>query len=397
MLASPRILTLAAIIGVLGSGAAAVALVGPDPGYRGVAGLSGSGRRPAGSAQAAPAQAERREAPARTGQTEAARQGLRLLTEAVAACADLSYRGVQVVSWTEPRQTDVSVVTVWHRPGQAALVQQPGGPAVPHVTANPGAAASGSADGVLAEEPASLLELSSPLLDLLRANYEIVYAGHGVASGRTADVLAIRRRSGTVAARIWLDSATKLPLRRVLFDSRARVVSVDVFVSLRLGPRSLGRMPTPVAQPWSGQLGLRRLASLRAHGWPIPAVLPGGLRLFSATEQASRAGRLGPVLGLSYSDGLSVVSLFIQRGALPQAVPGWQPLTLHGIRVYAADPEGRSLTWSAGGFVITVIADAPPATVAAVVSSLPHSGPQSFWGRLGRGFRRLATLFNPFR
>src|SRR5579875_3432606 len=114
MLASPRILTLAAIIGVLGSGAAAVALVGPDPGYRGVAGLSGSGRRPAGSAQAAPAQAERREAPARTGQ----------------------------------RQTDVSVVTVWHRPGQAALVQQPGGPAVPHVTANPGAAASGSADGV---------------------------------------------------------------------------------------------------------------------------------------------------------------------------------------------------------------------------------------------------------
>src|SRR5579875_1786632 len=358
MLASPRILTLAAIIGVLGSGAAAVALVGPDPGYRGVAGLSGSGRRPAGSAQAAPAQAEPREAPARTGQTEAARQGLRLLTEAVAACADLSYRGVQVVSWTEPRQTDVSVVTVWHRPGQAALVQQPGGPAVPHVTANPGAAASGSADGVLAEEPASLLELSSPLLDLLRANYEIVYAGHGVASGRTADVLAIRRRSG---------------------------------------PRSLGRMPTPVAQPWSGQLGLRRLAALRAHGWPIPAVLPGGLRLFSATEQASRAGRLGPVLGLSYSDGLSVVSLFIQRGALPQAVPGWQPLTLHGIRVYAADPEGRSLTWSAGGFVITVIADAPPATVAAVVSSLPHSGPQSFWGRLGRGFRRLATLFNPFR
>src|SRR5579875_658815 len=77
MLASPRILTLAAIIGVLGSGAAAVALVGPDPGYRGVAGLSGSGRRPAGSAQAAPAQAERREAPARTGQTEAARRGLR--------------------------------------------------------------------------------------------------------------------------------------------------------------------------------------------------------------------------------------------------------------------------------------------------------------------------------
>jgi hypothetical protein len=395
MLASPRILTLAAIIGVLGSGAAAVSLVAPDSGQAGRAGMPGSGRLPANSVRAAPAQAELHDASARLARAKAARRGLRLLTEAVAACADLSYRGVQVVSWAGPRQTDVAVVTVWHRPGQAALVQEPGAPAVPHVEAAPGT--SGNADEVLAEEPASLLELSPPLLGLLRANYQVAYAGPGIASGRTADVLAIRRRGGAMAARIWLDRATKLPLRRVLFDSRARVVSVDVFVHLRLGPRSLGHMPSPAAQPWSGQLGLRRVASMRARGWPIPTALPGGLRLFSASEQAGRAGSPGPVVGLSYSDGLSVVSLFIQRGALPRVVPGWQPVILHGIRVYAADPEGRSLTWSAGGFVLTVIADAPPATVAAVVSSLPHARPGGFWGRLGRGFRRLAALFNPFR
>jgi hypothetical protein len=42
------------------------------------------------------------------------------------------------------------------------------------------------------------------------------------------------------------------------------------------------------------------------------------------------------------------------------------------------------------------VADAPAGTVAQVIGALPHDGPPGFWARLGRGFRRLVTLANPF-
>jgi len=48
------------------------------------------------------------------------------------------------------------------------------------------------------------------------------------------------------------------------------------------------------------------------------------------------------------------------------------------------------------GFVYTVIADAPPQTVTQVVQALPRSGSPGVLERLGRGFIRIARVFNPF-
>jgi sigma-E factor negative regulatory protein RseB len=46
--------------------------------------------------------------------------------------------------------------------------------------------------------------------------------------------------------------------------------------------------------------------------------------------------------------------------------------------------------------VYTVLADAPPQTVNAVIGALPHDSPPGFWKRLSRGFERLASWVNPF-
>jgi sigma-E factor negative regulatory protein RseB len=72
-------------------------------------------------------------------------------------------------------------------------------------------------------------------------------------------------------------------------------------------------------------------------------------------------------------------------------------VALRGRPVFAADPDLRSLSWSAHGFVYTVIAEAPPATVNQVVDALPHDAGPGFWGRIARGLRRLAAMANPFR
>ena len=129
-------------------------------------------------------------------------------------------------------------------------------------------------------------------------------------------------------------------------------------------------MPAASVRPWSGQVDQSELASLRASGWPLPARLPGNLVMFASDRGIHALGR--QIVDLSYSDGLSVVSLFVQRGELPQAMPGWRQVTLNGRTVYSTGPGYRSLAWSARGFVFTVIADAPPDTVAEAVAALPR-------------------------
>jgi sigma-E factor negative regulatory protein RseB len=286
--------------------------------------------------------------------------------------------------WGQGGQT-ASVVQVWHRPGSGTMAQAFGNAALPGAVLQAAAAQSQIQDGILA--------VSSRLLTLMQANFQIVATGRGSAAGRPADVVELRRPDGSLAARFWLDSATRLPLRREIFDTHARMISEDAYIELQLGAAGLGGMPTADARPWTGQLDSARLAAWRARGWPLPAALPGHLTLFDASQTSTRAGE---VVDLSYSDGLSEVSLFLQRGQLPRELPGWHRVAIRGQTILSSDPDQRCLAWSARGFVYTIIAAAPPATVNQIVAVLPHDGQVGLWQRMARGLRRLASWVNPF-
>ncbi|HJZ02066.1 MAG TPA: hypothetical protein VJ305_15180, partial [Streptosporangiaceae bacterium] len=154
----------------------------------------------------------------------------------------------------------------------------------------------------------------------------------------------------------------------------------------------VGGMAVP-AGPWPDPLSAPQLLSMRGHGWLIPPGLPYGLSLYTGALAATSTGT---VLDLGYSDGLSVVSVFEQRGNLAAKLAGWQKTTVAGHVIYAAEPDQRSLTWSSRGIVYTVIADAPAQTVDAVVGALPHDTPPGFWKRMSRGLARMASWANPF-
>ncbi len=316
-----------------------------------------------------------------------ARAGLQLMGEAAAADQAVSYRGVQIMAWWGQGGQAASVVQVWHRPGGGTMAQAFGNAALPGAVLQPAAAQSQIQDGILA--------VSGRLLTLMRANFQIVDTGRGSASGRPADVVELRRPGGSLAARFWLDSATRLPLRREIFDTHARMISEDAYIALQLGAAAdlSGGMPSPDAKPWTGRLDSARLAALRAEGWPLPAALPGRLTLFDASQTSTRSGE---VVDLSYSDGLSEVSLFLQRGQLPRELPGWHRLAVRGQTVLSSDPGERCLVWSAHGFVYTMIAEAPLAAVNRIVAALPHDGQVGLWARMARGLRRLASWVNPF-
>jgi sigma-E factor negative regulatory protein RseB len=237
---------------------------------------------------------------------------------------------------------------------------------------------------------------------LLGKHYVAVYRGTGHAVGRPAALVEVYRFDGSLAARFWLDRQTMVPLRRELFGTSDQPIGEDAFVQVRFGPltgqpaaaRTAGSAASAAARAgpaWvtaasPGEL----LASLAGQGWRLPHALPDGLALYAAASSGTGTGK---VIDLEYSDGLSVVSLFVQRGTLAQGMTGWRSVTMGGHQVYVS---GRSVTWSWHGLVCTMIADAPPQTVAQAVAALPRSAPAGVLDRLGRGLGRLAHLVDPF-
>jgi sigma-E factor negative regulatory protein RseB len=312
--------------------------------------------------------------------------GLRLLQEAAKAGSDTSYQGVELVSaWGVDGNTTM-IADIWHRSGGSTLVQ----------AATAGMASQGQpsvSDDTDSQAPEGVLGVTGKLVTLLGANYDVAYAGAGSADSRPAQVVEARREDGRLAARFWLDKASKLPLRREVFDSGAHLIGEDVFIDLKVGTAAAAAAPAGYAAPGKQPLTPAELAGMRARGWPAPGALPGGLSLFETAEAATSSGR---VLDLGYSDGLFVVSVFVQRGDLAPKLAGWQKITLDGRDLYAGQPNQRSLTWAAHGFVFTVMADAPRATLDRAVDTLPYSSPPSFWRRLSHGFGRLVSWVNPF-
>jgi MucB/RseB N-terminal domain len=412
------------------------------------------------------------------GRCSAPAAGIRLLHQAVRAARRVSYQGVQVISWQAPGGSGAWLgsgasrvrVNVWHRLGAGTRTR---------VTA-PSRTWSDVDRGQDSPQPDGVLGVTPALIGLLCTHYAVRSDGTGSTDGRRAMVVEALRGDGTLAARFWLDSATKLPLRRELFDPQTRLVSDDNFADLILGARSVkrasadhpaasssagpsslagaassaraassaaaapagdvarpadvriaaattiqvpgsdpaasggrsiarsdgsgsdgsggnpaaaGHQPTAF-RPWADRLGAAQLATLRSSGWPVPGPMPGGLTLFDARQSATAAGR---VVDLAYSDGLSVVSLFMQRGRLPAELPGWHQTDVGGNRLYVSNHGEPDLTWSARGFVYTVVAGAPAPTVAAVVDALPHEAGLGFWDRMKHGLRRLWSWINPFR
>lgn len=334
---------------------------------------------PSGAYQA---NAMRMPRPGLAAPTAAERSGRALLAQAVAACRSTAFSGVQVFRYFSPAGPRVWRSEIWHRPGGQTE-------AVPAADddAPPGQPATES-------DPSVSVALSGRQLALLQTGYLLDYTGPAVAGGRAAELVTVDRPDGSVAAKYWLDDKTRLPLRRQLFDDHIRLVSDISVAGLRTGNGALTGMPAGGSQPWPSQLNPAALAALRAAGWPLPAQLAGRMVLFAASSTGPATAK---VVAVSYSDGLSAISLFVQRGRLSARMPGWRRVSIGGHAAYTVDRDDQTIAWSGDGYVFTLLADAPETAVDQAIAALPHGGEPGFWGRMARGFERLASRANPFR
>ncbi|MFD0658135.1 sigma-E factor regulatory protein RseB domain-containing protein [Thermocatellispora tengchongensis] len=244
------------------------------------------------------------------------------------------------------------------------------------------------------------------MLDVLARNYDIVTAGGGTVCGRSARIVLALRDDGTTAARFWLDDATRLVLRREIMDAHGRVSRDDAFTDVAIPHPHLpaatarsGVLATP-AGPAAEVPDAATLDTLRRHGWRFAETLPGRFELFTAGEMEGDR-TTGPYVYLGYSDGLSVVSVFIQPGHLDEEhLTGWHAHVRAGHTIWTRDSsgqaQGQEAIWASGGQVYTVLADAPAEVVDAAIAAFPHEREPGLWARMALGAARLLAWVNPF-
>ena len=306
------------------------------------------------------------------------RDALELLQAAARAGRDLTYSGTQHVATWRGRGTGSALAAVHHDPASGSTVDT---------------------DEPLADTAA----LDPRLLVLLDATYDLEVTGPDRCTGRTARVVTAARADGTVAGRFWLDRRTGLLLRREVFDAAGERVRSSAFVAIDVRPAAgAGPAGRPDALPKASTVRALPQAStvraLREDGWLVPRTLPGGYRLFDTALGTPRPGR--HVLHLAYSDGLSTVSLFAQRGRLGTApVPGFAPETVGSRPVWVRHETTERVVWGGQGRVWTLVSDAPWSTVRGAVAALPGdlAHRDGVRARLARGLGRLGGMVNPFR
>ncbi|WP_433245028.1 sigma-E factor regulatory protein RseB domain-containing protein [Streptosporangium sp. CA-135522] len=311
--------------------------------------------------------------PDESDSSESEDTGLHLLREAAIAGRIREYSGTQyVTAWGRSRSVS-SVLEVRNVPGEGLTVH---------------AQPSGQVQKVDLGTPAGgMTSPSETMLEVLARNYRVVTAGEGRVCGRPARLVQAVRADGTVAARYWLDVVGGLMLRRELLDDHGRVVHAGAFVDLTVGPTRRATAPVPAV----GGFDLAELSALPARGWRFPETLPGRLELFAAHDASPG------YLYLGYSDGLSIVSVFIQPGMLDEErLDGWHAQQRNGHTIWIRDSAEQEAIWASGGHVYTVFADAPADVVDVAVAALPHEPVPGLWTRLGRGASRLLSWVNPF-
>jgi negative regulator of sigma E activity len=208
------------------------------------------------------------------------------------------------------------------------------------------------------------------LLDLLERNYRLSGTrGSNVASRNATVVAATRGDSHSVAARWWIDDATGLVLWQETYDGNGSVDLSFGFtsVSLSRGHSILQHLPPRLAVPrTSTSLSISSAAELNASGWSCFRHLAG---LSLVRIRSDRVGNPDTV-HLVYSDGLSTVSVFQQRGQLTAVPEGsdWDDALGAHVRRGASGVA----TWQSGETVFTVVTDGSPGLLREAVTSLPH-------------------------
>ncbi len=165
--------------------------------------------------------------------------------------------------------------------------------------------------------------------------------------------------------KLWADTGSGMLLKARTFDGRGETVEQFTFVQFSIGGVSRERArPRHAVQKWRVDETAVVPANLTSAGWSVQADLPGFRKIAEVTRQLGEARSVGQVV---YSDGMAAVSVFIEpmAGRDDSVRPG--PSSLGAFQIY---------TRAVANHVVTVVGDAPAASVQRIASRVEYRRPQ---------------------
>ena len=210
--------------------------------------------------------------------------------------------------------------------------------------------------------------------DTLAEWYEVQPEGIDRVAGHEADVLVVKPRDKhRYGYRLWADRASGLLLRADVIGERGEVLETAAFSEVSIGVRA---QPESVVQAMKKLDGYRIVrpaltpTRLEDEGWTMRPATP-GFRFVSCVrrqmEMPGDAGDAGiaPVIQTIYSDGLTYVSVFIERYRADRHT---EPMF---VSLGATVTFGRRQ----GDWWVTVVGDTPPATLKTFAAALERKKP----------------------
>jgi sigma-E factor negative regulatory protein RseB len=191
----------------------------------------------------------------------------------------------------------------------------------------------------------------------LEENYEISLGRKARIADRLTQLIAVVPRDGyRYGYHLWADLQTGLLLKADLIDTDGKAIEQYMFTQVKIGdpiPPDALKPRTPKGElVWHGEQVVAGGEPSPAGGWTVASV-PAGYRLTTSIVRMIPM-RNAPVQHLVYSDGLSTVSVFIER------VTTDGPRHMNGLsRMGAVHAFGSVVD----GHQITVVGEVPAATV----------------------------------
>lgn len=229
---------------------------------------------------------------------------------------------------------------------------------------------------LFADDHAAMVEKSQPRdlvgigfsapVETLRRNYRFSLNGDDRVAGRAATVVGIAPvRDDRYAYRLWIDQASGLLLKSVILGRGERVLEQVQFTSIELfdtpQPERLHPELGGSGFTWRLDAGDDDAAAGADTGWHV-AWLPDGFVLKENNVQNMATSRM-PVGHLVYSDGLAMVSVFIE-----ELVKGEAPL-----QGYSARGAVNAFSRIADDYQITVVGEVPLPTVRQIAASVARA------------------------
>jgi len=205
--------------------------------------------------------------------------------------------------------------------------------------------------------------------------YEVKLEGNDRVAGYEANVLVVKPRdSYRYGYRLWADRASGLLLRADVIGERGETLETAAFSEVSIGVRS---QPESVVQAMKKLDGYRVVkpmltpTRLEAEGWSMRPVTPGFKLVSCVRRQMEMLGEppadptAPPVIQTIYSDGLTYVSVFIERYRADRHT---EPVF---VTLGATVTFGQRL----GDWWVTVVGDTPPATLKTFAAALERKKP----------------------